>query len=191
MARHALPLVFLSRLPRPCRSKDSSLVYISTYQNSRWQHKCCLRGKHSLNQPITSTQYCLHHTIRYGNSANPTPAYSTVFPLTSCWLDVCFFFFVVVVVFLKEWLDWYFSCKAFPMWTKTKNTWALETMEKSGDIFNGHCCDSKASSSHLFVIIQVLLCKTSCTFFYTNLVILHVHEFAVILSNQQGKSHGK
>ncbi len=38
--------------------------------------------KHSLIQPITFTQYCLHHTIRYGYSANPTIAHCL--PHTSC-----------------------------------------------------------------------------------------------------------
>ena len=105
--------------------------------------------QHFLNQPIAFTLYCLHHTIRYGYSASPTIAHCL--PHTSCRLDVCFEI---------EWLDWFFSRKAFQKSEqKKKSMWALLALKIRLYIFNGHCCDSKASSSRFCVLIQVLLCK--------------------------------
>lgn len=46
-----------------------------------------------------------------------------------------------------------------------KRKWALQAL-KSGFTFDGLCCDSKASSSQLCVIIQVLLCKINRPFLH-------------------------
>lgn len=101
------------------QSEDSSLVSFSHNQNSNGStnvvFKAVYSWKHFLNQPITFTQYCLHHTIRYGYSANPTIAHCL--PHTSCWLDLCFEI---------EWLDWYFSWKAFQI-LKKKNVSTAST----------------------------------------------------------------
>lgn len=108
----SVPLLFLFRLHHPFQSDDSALVSFSHNQNSNGSTNVVFKAiyscKHFLNQPITFTRYCLHH-IRYGYSANPTIAHCL--PHTSCWLDVCF---------KIEWLDWYFSWKAFLMCTKKK-----------------------------------------------------------------------
>lgn len=111
------------------------------------------KKKHSVNQPITFTQYCLHHTIRYGYSANPTIAHRL--PHTSCWLDVCFEI---------EWLDWYFSWKAFQMCTKTN----VSTASTENQVIRqtDTAVIQKASSSRFCVLIQVLLCKISRTFLH-------------------------
>lgn len=85
---------------------------LSHNQNSNGSTKVVSKvasfSERSLNQPITFTQYCLHYTIRYGYSANPSRAHRL--PHTSCRLDVCFEI---------EWLDWFFSQKAFNISKKT------------------------------------------------------------------------
>lgn len=49
---------------------------------------------------------------------------------------------------------------------KKDTMWALLALKIRWCIFNGHCCDSKASSSQFCVLIQVLLCKFSRTFLH-------------------------
>lgn len=105
--------LFKVRTPRWCRSAITKTLMAAQMLSSRQS----IPEKHSLNQPITFTQYCLHHTIRYGYSTNPTIAHCL--PHTSCRLDVCFEI---------EWLDWYFSWKAFQTCTKKGKKiimWAL------------------------------------------------------------------
>lgn len=79
------------RTPPRCLSattKTQTAAQLLSSRQSILNKKKTKTNKHSVNQPITFTQYCLHHTIRYGYSANPTRAHCL--PHTSCWLDVCF-----------------------------------------------------------------------------------------------------
>lgn len=84
--------LFKVRTPPRCLSAttktQTAAQLLSSRQSILDKTKNENKNKHSVNQPITFTQYCLHHTIRYGYSANPTRAHCL--PHTSCWLDVCF-----------------------------------------------------------------------------------------------------
>lgn len=98
-------------------------------------------------------------------------------------------------VFWKiEWLDWYFSWKAFQTCTKKKKK---KGKRKKKNVSTASTENQVICSTDTAVIQKErqvagsvywfrYFYANSVELFYTNLVILYVHEFAVILLYQQG-----
>lgn len=166
-----LPLAS-SRLRHPFQSEDSSWVSFSLNQNSNGGTTVVFAAIPFLTKRNNDDKITLFESANHVYSVLFT-SHSKVWILSksdkSSVSSPCQL--LIGRVFLKsEWLDWYFSWKAFQTLSNVldyNNTNNVSTAKhwKSGYTSNGHCCDSKASSSRFCVLIQVLLCKIARTFF--------------------------